>query len=943
MTPEEELEYYKKAYSREKKAKKEAERLLEFKALELYEANQELLSLNANLEEDLEARIAETRQTERQYRLLVESANDIIYRTDVDGHFTYVNPTGEHISGYSSEELIGTSFLSLLVENFKKPMIAFYQNQMSKSNDSSYFEYQIETKTGERIWLGQNVQLIIRDGEISGFLAVARNINERVESDNELKRSEEKYKKMFEGAFDGVMHLDEQGNFKEWNSKMEELLGYSAEELSQMHISNIVHPDDREKSAVYLEKLISEGFYTNYTGRIIGKSGKVIDIEVNSTATYDENGNMIGSIDNVRDISERVTIEKAIVQSEEKYRGIIENLELGLLEVDKDERITKVYESFCKLTGYDEADLLGRRASTFLLHPDSIKVLEEQSKLREQGIASVYEVQVRHKNGDYNWAIISGAPFYDEKGNHKGSVGVHLDISDRKRMEEDLQKANQVAVASAKAKELFLANMSHEIRTPLNAVIGLSNLLKKTDLNKEQVSYISNINNSAKSLLLLVNDILDITKIESGKLEVNDTVFNLRKTIGTIFSSTGYLAQQKKLDFDLEIDDKLDENYQGDELKICQVLINLTNNAIKFTNKGKVVLGIYLVEDTPEYQEVEIAVKDTGKGIAPEALETIFEDFSQENSSISKDYGGTGLGLSISRKLVHLLGGDLQVSSEVDKGTTFYFKIKLQRINAAETAENTQSDLEINWLDVKILAAEDNPVNQFVIQSTVESWGGKIDLVENGEEAIKRLEEKQYDVVLMDLQMPIMDGIAATKYIRQELRLDIPIIAFTANAIKTEKERCLTMGMNAYISKPFQEEELKRKMIQLITSEDANHDLIVDESTEKQIEEIFTLDRLQELSRGNDAFILRMLDIFLTDGNKQLNAIENSTDSEVISQIAHKLKPSIDYLSNADFKALVRKIEAKLFVPDPEILVDFKKRLKLLLQEVEAYLKNKHS
>lgn len=932
MTPEEELTYYKKAYQREKAARKEAESILESKARELYLTNKKLLSLNASLEQNLHERTERIKEAEEQYRKLVETANDVIFRVDLSGNFTYINPTGARMANMGIDELIGTNFVSLVEPEFHKPMFKLYKDQLDNETESTYIEYRIISQDKQEVWLGQNVQLIFQNGFPIEYLAVARDITERVKSDNELKRSNEKYKKLFEGGFDGVIRFDADRNFLEWNSKIESMLGYSSEELSGMHISKIMHPDDIKNIAPFYQKLIKDGYYTNYIGRIVSKTGKIIYIEVNSTATY-ENGIANGSIDNVRDISGRVQLEKAIIRSEEKYRGILENLELGLLEVNQQDIITKVYPSFCKLTEYSEEDLLGKNPNDLLLHPDSIKTMQDENKKRTEGKASVYEVQIKQKSGGYKWIIISGAPFYDEYGEIQGTIGVHLDISAQKQMQNDLKEANKVAQASSKAKEIFLANMSHEIRTPLNAVIGLSNLLKQTDLAPQQIEYASNINNAAQSLLLLVNDILDITKIESGKLELHNSKFNLRKTLSTTLSSTGYLAEKKNLKINLDIDPNLQEHYLGDELKICQILINLINNAIKFTAEGTVTIRVTCLHSENNIHQIEIKVEDTGKGIAPEALSTIFEDFNQEDASISKDFGGTGLGLSICKKLVHLLGGDLTVKSELNVGTTFSFKLELAGLTENESEAINKEEPVLDWSNVKILVAEDNPINQFVIESTIENWNGTIDLASNGKEAINMLSTQEYDIVLMDLQMPEMDGITATKFIRQEMNLNLPIIAFTANAMKTEKDRCFAVGMDDYISKPFQENQLQSKIIHLILKKAENKELILNEQIVESIDNspFFSIQRLHDLSRGNKSFIQKMLLIFCEDGEQQVNQIEEETDPTVISKIAHKIKPSIDYLSNDYMQELVRKIENKEFTAEPDLLSTFIDALKKLI------------
>ena len=934
MNPEEEAAYYKKAYEREKRARKEAERILEVRARELFDAHKKLVNLNANLENTVVERGERIRAAEQNFKNLVESVGDIIYQTDIDGLFTYVNNITVQVLGHPMNELLGKNFTDFIHPDFVEKASLFYRDQLLNKTEITYLEFKVFDSDNNERWIGQNVRLVFTDGFPVGFMAVARDITERVKNDNILKKNEEKYRKMFEGAFDGVVRLNTNGQFVEWNSNMEEMLGYSGEELRLLHIKDIVHPDDLEHSASYFKKLQEDGFYTNYVGRLIGKKGNIINVEVNSIATY-EDGVLTGSIDNVRDISERASIEKAIIRNEEKYRNILENMELGLLEVDANGLVSKVYPSFCQLTGYAREDLLGVNPDELLLHPDSVKKMNEENQKRETGEMGVYEVQIRQKSGDFKWVMISGAPFYNQKGEYSGSIGVHLDITNQKKLEIDLKKANELAQASAKAKELFLANMSHEIRTPLNAVIGLSNLLCKMQLSPDQKLFVSDINNSANNLLLLVNDILDITKIESGKLELSKINFNLHQTIRKILSSANYLSREKSLLLEVDLDDDLDRNYFGDELKISQILMNLIGNAIKFTDEGCVTLRLKKKAEKENKHAILFEVTDTGKGIAPDALNSIFKDFTQEDSSIAREYGGTGLGLSISHKLVDLLGGQLEVSSEINVGTRFFFTLWLEMSQAKEDEDVINFDA-IDWSQIRILTAEDNPVNQLVIEATIESWGGHTEIVENGQEAIETFEESSFDLILMDLQMPIMDGVTATKHLRNVTKTEVPIIAFTANAIKSEIERCYEAGINDYVLKPFNEDDLKRKILLSLDQSELTYTQN-DRTTEEESD--FSTSKLSDLAKGDENFITRMLTIFETEAVKQLEKINATDDSETISRIAHRLKPSIDYLSSDAIKTLVRQIENKAFEEKPELLTAFKNALQRLIESTRKALK----
>lgn len=805
MDNNEELDLYKKALKREKSARKEAEQILESKALELYEANQALHSLNKDLEKKLTEKLQEYRISELKFEKVVSEANDIIYNIDLSGKFTYVNNAAVKLTGFKEEELIGKHFSDLIVSPSREEIIKFYSKQIQKKDESSYFEYQIRNKKNDKIWLGQNIQLIKRNNQIDGFLAIARDITDKVIADEQLRNSEE------------------------------------------------------------------------------------------------------------------------------KYRKILENMDLGMIEVDSNEKISKVYQSFCHLTGYSKEELIGKQPQEILLTESSVKVMQEQNLLRKEGVASVYEVQIKKKDGDLIWVLISGAPFYGKNEELAGSIGVHLDITDRKLSEAKLKNAKELAEASSKAKEHFLANMSHEIRTPLNAVIGLSQLLAKTHLNSTQTNYVTTIKSSANSLLSLVNNILDFSKIESGEMDLEVGPFNLDELGNSIVKLFSYQAFEKNLTLEFQSNLKPHSFYIGDRLRINQVLINLINNAVKFTEEGGITLSIK--ESHPG--KLTFKVLDTGIGISKSKIQTIFQKFRQEEESTVRKYGGTGLGLSISQSFVKLFGGELLVESNKNEGSTFYFEIELE---PAEGGLNTRSfDVSdnFNWSEYHILLAEDNKVNQFVAESFILEWGAKLTICENGLDAYQLLEKQKFDLVLMDIHMPVMNGVDATMEIRNGLNLNIPIIALTANAVKGDREKFIQAGMDDHISKPFDEIQLKATVEKYLKSNRA-----VQKNLSPISVQLMDLTKLEKMAKGNSEFVTKMLNLFISESIEQLNQLENNSDHDYISSLAHKIKPSVDYIACSSMSEDVRKIENRDFIEDWSILSKFILDWNKLLEEVRIYIRN---
>ncbi|MGB0882263.1 MAG: ATP-binding protein [Vicingaceae bacterium] len=381
---------------------------------------------------------------------------------------------------------------------------------------------------------------------------------------------------------------------------------------------------------------------------------------------------------------------------------------------------------------------------------------------------------------------------------------------------KELTISKKKAEKSSKAKEQFLANMSHEIRTPLNGIEGMTRLLQETDLNEEQKKFVSTIKISSANLMIIINDILDISKIEAGKLTIEKIKFDLKNNCEKTLETLSFKAEEKSIALIFNYDDNISSVLLGDPTRITQVLINLINNAIKFTKSGSVNLTCTLVKETEHYNRIKFEVNDTGIGIAKDKIDKIFESFSQEDESTTRKFGGTGLGLSISKELVELFKGKLEVSSKKGVGTSFYFTIDLPRTKDELNEESEILMMPESLENKSVLLVEDNEINQFLAKTILSKWKMNVTVAENGEIAIEKLKANSFDVILMDVQMPVMGGFEATSIIRKKMKLKTPIIALTANAIKGDDNKCIEIGMDDYISKPFDHSILYNKILKLI-------------------------------------------------------------------------------------------------------------------------------
>jgi signal transduction histidine kinase len=397
----------------------------------------------------------------------------------------------------------------------------------------------------------------------------------------------------------------------------------------------------------------------------------------------------------------------------------------------------------------------------------------------------------------------------------KANDRLNEEILERRKANHVAEKAKKRAEEADRLKSSFLANMSHEIRTPMNGIIGMADILRTTELTSQQEEYLDIIESSGKTLLAIINDILDLTKIESNQMTLEMLPFNLRDEIRNIIKLLENKASDKGLELGFEVEDTVPKIVNGDPVRTKQILLNLLSNGVKFTEKGHVKLLVSSLKDTSKVCKILFKVEDTGMGISRDSISKLFNEFSQSDTSITRKFGGTGLGLAISKKLTRLMGGEIGVESEPGKGSTFWFTIEFMKEDVEEAIEKVKTQKMEPGINLRILLVEDNLINQKVAQFNLKQLGHTADLAENGKIAFEKFKNNTYDVILMDIMMPEMDGLEATKHIREwEEKNDVKphekihIIAMTANALKGDKEKYLKNGMDDYISKPFQQEDL---------------------------------------------------------------------------------------------------------------------------------------
>jgi PAS domain S-box-containing protein len=620
-------------------------------------------------------------------------------------------------------------------------------------------------------------------------------------------------------------------------------------------------------------------------------------------------------------------------QNEEKEKRaaelIIANYARGLIEASRDPlftispegKITDLNQATVRVTGESREKLIGNNFINYFTEPDKAK--EGYQLVFEKGFVADYPLTVKDK--DLTDVLFNGSVYKDAAGNVVGAVVVARDITEQKRNEKELieakvfaelataiaEEAQSKAEEAVKAKQQFLSNMSHEIRTPMNAIIGFTKVILKTELTPKQKEYLTAIKLSGDALIVLINDILDLAKVDAGKMTFEQTPFKMVVSLSAMLHMFEAKIQEKNLLLVREYDNKIPEVLVGDSVRLHQIILNLVSNAVKFTTVGKITLRTRLLEETPETATVEFSVIDTGIGIADNKISKIFENFQQATSGTSRLYGGTGLGLAIVKQLVEGQGGKINVFSKIDEGSTFSFILNFSKTNAQATLETELVELDPNIKNIKVLVVEDIPLNQLLMKTLLDDFGFELDIAANGKLAIEKLELKSYDIILMDLQMPEMNGFDATEYIRNKMLLKIPIIALTADVTTVDLAKCKAVGMNDYIAKPVDERVLYSKIISSVRKP------IIEKSIMNTAHEnegkCISLDRLRSITKDEPKLIMELISLFLVQTPALVNTMNQSfkdKDMKALHKAVHTTIPSFSLMGmNIDHENLAKKVQ----------------------------------
>ncbi len=637
----------------------------------------------------------------------------------------------------------------------------------------------------------------------------------------------------------------------------------------------------------------------------------------------------------------------AELKSANYARSLIEASRDPLFIINTKGKITDLNNATVEVIGKKKEALINTDFFTYFT--DSMKAKKVYREIFAKGYVLNYPLII--KDHHLTDVLFNGSVYRNEEGKVIGAVIAARDVTIQKQFEKELvaakiqaelatitaevakakaESATSIAENAVKTKQQFLSNMSHEIRTPMNAIIGFTKVLLKTELTDKQREYLSAIKLSGDSLIVLINDILDLAKVESGKMTFEEIPFKLSDSIRSMLYLFDLKIQEKNLDLLIDFDEKIPEVLIGDPVRLNQIILNLASNSIKFTSKGSISVAAKLLKENDQSVSIAFTIGDSGIGIEEEKIGKIFENFQQAYSGSSRLYGGTGLGLAIVKQLVETQGGSVSVKSELNVGTwvSFILPFKKSYLQPELLQEHFDFDREVQH--IKVLVAEDVKLNQLLMKTLLEDFGFESTIVSNGKLAIEKLATTAYDLILMDLQMPEMNGFEATTYIRNVMKSTIPIIALTADVTTMDVEKCRAIGMDDYISKPVDERILYNKILSFVKKSKAETNLKKIELDLAQKIKYFDLSFLEKRTKSNPKLMIEMISLYLEQTPSLIKGIKKSfeeKDWKMLSATIHKMIPSFSIMGiHSDYELLAKKIQefadAQQFTEDISTMVN---------------------
>jgi PAS domain S-box-containing protein len=757
------------------------------------------------------------RESEELFREVFEHAPGGMFVSGLDGRLTQANAALCRMLGYSEPELLDKTWMELTHPDDLEPCLRWKERLCGDPNVSPDKEKRYVHRSGAVVWVRVRISSV-RDaaGNPLYFVVHVDDITERKRTEEALRESENRFRIMADGCPSILWVTNAEGENQFINQAYRDTCGITCERKWQL----LVHPDDAPEYVAAFQRAVREHAPFRAEARVRRADGEWRWLDSFAQPRFSPNGEFLGHVGLSPDITERKQAQQALELSEEKFRQFAENIdEVFWMMTPAGDEVLYVSPAYERVWGRTCASVYQDPASRLeAVHPDDLERGLSLFARQMQGDPFELEHRLRTPDGQEKWIRNRSFPIRDQAGQVIRVVGIAEDITERKRYETELIQAREGADAANRAKSCFLTNMSHEIRTPMNGVLGMVQLLLETDLTPEQREYVAVAQTSGRALLALIDDILDLSKIEARKIVLENLSFNLRDAVEDACGILRVEANSKGLDFRWSAPPEIPPVLRGDARRLRQVLTNLCANAIKFTERGGVTLNVALECQDGCAATLRFTVTDTGIGIKTGQIPALFSSFTQADSSTTRKYGGTGLGLAICKQLVGMMGGTIGAESLEGQGSTFWFTAVLELALPSQQPP-TDERVDVSRASCRrrralgarvsrILVAEDTPTNRKVVLAQLRKLGCQGSAVANGAEAVEALRHGRYDAVLMDCEMPVMDGFEATRLIRASNRKNIPIVALTASVMQADRERCLSEGMNDFLAKPVELDQL---------------------------------------------------------------------------------------------------------------------------------------
>ncbi len=852
----------------------------------------------------------------QHHRMLLANQGEGIGIVDLQDRFVFVNPAAEKIFGLPEAGLVGRSLAEFLDESGLQAVAS--ENQRRKRGATSRYELKIVRPDGQPRWI--SVTAVPRRDEqhqVIGVYGIFRDVTDQLRFELTLRESEETLRAIIESTADGILVVDRDWRLIHANQRLADMWDAPAKWMEPAAGEQLIlHAARQVKNpAAFLRQLRS-------TASVPGESvdslefldGRVFEVYSRPLARGQE---AVGRVWSFRDITELKRAEEAARREYAKVAAMISGMDEGILFVDGSDRIVEVNDYFCRIMHLEQEQLLGMPISAFSSH-EIMGVLIECSQQIQRG--DLIGTVVRQRPLGPAEVLLRIQPI-DQDGRYDGVLLNVINVTELVRARREAEQANI-------AKGEFLANMSHEIRTPLNGVIGITELALRSELSEELADQLHMIKSSADALMTLVNDVLDFSKVEAGKVELRLVEFSLAALLAEAVEVLTLKAREKGLDLSVRIAPGVPGRLVGDSMRLRQVLVNLIGNAVKFTEVGQIVLGVGVVDGNQDEVSLRFSVADSGIGIPAERHDAIFDAFAQADGSTTRRFGGTGLGLAISTRLVELMGGRLRVDSQVGRGSTFWFVARFPRgaSLAAEDADahwarpDTKSKLkpiERSSKGLTVLIAEDNPINQRVAVSMLEQRGHQVVVVDNGLAAVEATAIQHFDAVLMDVQMPRLDGLEAVRRIRAREKNTggaLRIVAMTAHAMPGDRARCLEAGMDGYLAKPFRPDDLYAAVeLGGGAGPPAPYGPAVEASLPQESNAgVLNRDELVSRTRGDNQLVRELVRIFRATAPQlieQMRTCLGKDDSDGLFRAAHSLKGAASMMAAVGVQGAAYRVE----------------------------------